>query len=188
MRLERHKNFLSKAECEALNNWVDFAIADGQMKIGIDLSRPEPPRRYTSRFSPDTVEYPELVLEIAQRVRAACGVAERPIIHDHGRHGVVVSCTLPGGDIHLHQDPHSPDGLFALRCNILTRAADVGGNLMLGGEEVVLDVGELHCYLASAVQHRVTQVQGNTSRVLWMFGAYVPSIDWESGRIKVVWG
>jgi hypothetical protein len=28
------------------------------------------------------------------------------------------------------------------------------------------------------------RVEGDTSRVLWMFGAYVPKEDWELGKIK----
>jgi hypothetical protein len=67
----------------------------------------------------------------------------------------------------------------------MTRAADAGAELYVGGQLVDIEVGELHCYLASEFEHKVTEVQGNTSRVLWMFGAAVPAGDWESGKIQV---
>jgi hypothetical protein len=67
----------------------------------------------------------------------------------------------------------------------MTRKVDAGGVLYLEGQPVDIEVGELHCYLASDFSHQVTEVKGETPRVLWMFGAYVPSQDWESGAIKV---
>jgi hypothetical protein len=66
----------------------------------------------------------------------------------------------------------------------MSQAADDGAELFVGGEKVDIKVGDLHCYLASDYEHYVTEVKGNTSRVLWMFGAYVPKEDWENGDIK----
>lgn len=43
----------------------------------------------------------------------------------------------------------------------------------------------VHCYLASDFEHYVTEVQGETNRILWMFGAAVPKEDWENGTIKM---
>jgi hypothetical protein len=57
-----------------------------------------------------------------------------------------------------------------LRCNVLTRKADNGGELYVGGNKIDINVGDLHCYLPSTVEHYVTEVKGKTSRVLWMFG------------------
>jgi hypothetical protein len=135
---------------------------------------------YANRY-----EYPEIVHRISNRVREFCGVSGHGLIKGHGRDGIVVSCTFPGGDIYSHQDPRSADGLATLRCNILTRAAASGGVLHLEGEAKPLEVGELHCYLASEHEHYVSEVAGDTSRVLWMFGAHVPKEAWDSGLIKV---
>jgi hypothetical protein len=52
----------------------------------------------------------------------------------------------------------------------MTRAADDGGKLYVGGKEIDIKVGDLHCYLPSTIEHYVTEVKGETSRVLWMFG------------------
>ena len=186
MRLERHKNFLSLEECAELNAWVDEGVQNKWLDAGITTGGApyEKEKRVTSRFYADRFDYPNLVLEISNRIRYFCGVESYGLIEGHGKNGVVVSCIFDGGNVHLHQDPIN-NGLSALRCNVMTRKPDAGGVLHLNGQDVDVEVGELHCYLASNFPHKVTEVKGETSRVLWMFGAYVPSNDWESGVIKV---
>jgi hypothetical protein len=184
MRLERHKSFLSLNECAALNAWVDEAVKNKWLDKGVDPHSQENNVRVTSRFYGDRFVYPQLVLDVSERIRKFCGVADKSIIERHGRDGIVVSCTFTGGDVYPHRDPRSMIGLSALRCNVLTRAADSGGVLHLENQPIPLEVGELHCYLASEHVHYVSKVEGNTSRVLWMFGAYVLPYDWDLGKIK----
>ena len=185
MRLERHKNFLAPEECSVLNTWVDEGVEKKWLDCGISGGYLQYNRRVTSRLYGDRFEYPQIVLDISNRIREYCGVSTYGLIEGHGRDGVVVSCTFDGGDVYLHRDPKSEAGLSALRCNVMTRKADAGGVLYLEGQPVDIEVGELHCYLASNFSHQVAEVKGETPRVLWMFGAYVPSQDWESGAIKV---
>jgi hypothetical protein len=187
MRLERHKNFLSPEECSVLNAWVDEGVEKKWLDVGISRGFRKYTKRVTSRLYGDRFEYPQIVLDLSDRIRAFCGVDSYGLIHGHGRDGVVVSCTFEGGDVYLHRDPRNSEdlNLATLRCNVLTRNADDGGVLYLDGKRVDVSVGELHCYLASEVPHYVTTVKGKTSRVLWMFGAHVPVEDWDGGTIKV---
>jgi hypothetical protein len=67
----------------------------------------------------------------------------------------------------------------------MTQDADAGGNLYIGGEKTDVSVGDLHCYLVSEHEHWVESVQGNTPRIMWMFGAHVPAEDWDSGKIII---
>lgn len=184
MRIERVKNFISTEECDALNSWVEEGVKNRWLDVGNNRGHLGYTSRLTSRFYGDRFVYPQNVLDLSERIRHFCGVASYPLINGHGRDGIVVSCTYTGGDVYPHYDPAGPN-MAALRCNILTRAADSGGELHIAGERVDVDVGELHCYLASEHEHYVSLVQGDTARVLWMFGAYVPTDDWNSGRIKV---
>ena len=184
MRFERVKNFLSVEECSALNAWVDLAVQNKWLDQGVGALSGGAPKRVTSRFYGNRFTYPPLVLDISRRIREWCGVSTYGLIEGHGRDGVVVSCTFPGGDVYEHRDPTPDASLAALRCNVLTRAADAGGALYLEGQDMAVVVGELHCYLASAHLHRVGQVEGENPRVLWMFGAYVPASEWNSGTIK----
>jgi hypothetical protein len=187
MRLERHKNFLLKEECLLLNQWVDEGIEKKWLDVGFNnyTKVVDTTKRVTNRLYADRFKYSQTALDISNRIRKFCGIDSYGLIEGHGRDGVVVSCTFPGGDVYEHQDPKSESGLSALRCNVMTRDSDAGGKLYVGGEHIDIEVGELHCYLASDFKHSVTEVEGETSRVLWMFGAYVPKEDWESGKIKI---
>lgn len=185
MRLEHHKNFLTLEECSMLNAWVDEGVEKKWLDVGISKGQSNYTKRFTSRLYGDRFEYPQIVLDISNRIRKFCGVDSYGLIGDHGRDGVVVSCTFDGGDVYAHRDPCSKEGLAALRCNVMTRKADVGGQLYVNGQCINIEVGDLHCYLASNYEHYVTTVEGGTNRVLWMFGAYVPQEDWDNGVIKV---
>jgi hypothetical protein len=184
LRIERRKNFFSQDECEALNAWVDEGVKKKWLDNGISYGSCNYVSRVTSRLYADRYEYPQLVRDLSDRVRRFCGVDSYPLIEGHGRDGVVVSCTFPGGDVYPHIDPPSQSGVAALRCNVMTRAADAGCILHIAGQVVDIEVGELHCYLVSEHEHFATQVEGATSRVMWMFGAHVPADEWNSGKIK----
>jgi|688.fasta_scaffold535940_2 hypothetical protein len=185
LRIERTKNFFSRSECEALNAWVDEGVKNKWLDKGISPGWSlNYPYRVTSRMYADRYEYPQLVRDLSFRIRKFCGIDDYPLIEGHGRDGVVVSCTFPGGNVYAHMDPTSPSGMATLRCNVMTRAADVGCILHIAGQAVDIEVGELHCYLASEHEHFATQVEGATSRVMWMFGAHAPADDWNSGKIK----
>jgi hypothetical protein len=185
MRIERFKNFLSQEECNLLNQWVDEGVRNKWLDVGMSRGDFGYTKRVTNRLYADRFEYPQIVLDISNRIRKFCGVESYDIIRNHGRDGIVVSCTFLGGDVYEHKDPPASHFGSALRCNVMTRDSDAGGKLYVGGEYIDIEVGELHCYLASDFKHYVTEVEGNTSRVLWMFGACVPKKDWESGKIKV---
>lgn len=187
MRIERHKNFLSPAECSALNAWVLRAIEFGWMNEATDKTGARHNKRLTTRLYGDRFEYPKFVLDVSDRVRRFCGVADMPLIKQgHGRDGVVVSCTFPTGDVYPHIDrPKLSEEHAILRCNIVTQAPEGGAELFIGDQSFVPEQGELHCYLPSEYEHYVTEVLGNTPRILWMFGAHVLTEEWNSGKIKL---
>ena len=185
MRLERHKNFLTLEECSALNAWVDKGVKNKWLDFGMSEGIFGYTKRVTTRRYGNRFEYPQIVLDISSRIRKFCGVDSYSLIEGHGRDGVVVSCTFPAGDVYKHKDPKIENGLSAFRCNVMTRKADTGGQLYVDNQHIDIEVGELHCYLASDYEHYVTTVEGETNRVLWMFGAYVPQEDWDNGVIKV---
>ena len=185
MRIERRKNFITPEECAALNAWADEGVKNKWLDLGISHKNASYADRVTSRLYPERFEYPQFVRDLSNRVREFCGISAYGLIEGHGRDGIVVSCTFPGGDVYEHRDPVGAGRLATLRCNIMTRAADAGCVLHIGGKAVDVEVGELHCYLVSEHLHFATPVEGNTSRIMWMFGAHVPAQDWDSGLIKL---
>lgn len=184
MRVEIVRDFLTSSECAMLNQWATLGVAKKWLSTGI-TSGGFTDLRLTSRLYGNLFETPEEILEISQRVRNFCGVNDYPLIHGHGRDGVVVSYTKPGGDVYRHRDPTSVDGVPTLRCNVMTQGADSGGALYIGGEKIDIGVGDLHCYLVSEHEHWVEPVEGVTPRIMWMFGAHVPADEWNSGKIVV---
>ena len=183
MRIERRKNFITPEECAALNTWTDEGVKNKWLDLGISRKNFSYTGRVTSRLYPERYEYPQFALNLSNRIRNFCNISDYGLIEDQGRDGIVVTCTFPGGDVYKHRDPPGEGGLATLRCNIMTRAADAGCVLHVGNEVIDIEVGELHCYLVSEHWHFATPVKGNTSRILWMFGAHVPAQDWDGGLI-----
>ena len=187
MRIEVVKNFLSRADIAELNAWVEEGVEKKWLDIGLTTrGQPTTPdTRVTSRLYGDRFNYPEVALRVANKIREYCGISNAPLIEGHGKNGIVVSCTFPDGDVYAHRDPRVREDLAVLRCNVMTQGADAGGVLYVGGQPVPIEVGDLHCYLVSEHEHYVTTVEGNTPRVLWMFGGCVLAEDWDTGRIKI---
>jgi hypothetical protein len=164
-------NFLSTDECNQLNDWVDLGVKNKWLDNGISQGSVwQYKNRLTTRNYGDRFEYSDVVYAVFERIteRLQLNNLSKSIV-GAGKDGVVVSCTFPNGDVYPHVDPKEGE-LEVLRCNIMTRKADTGGNLYVGGNKIDINVGDLHCYLPSTIEHYVTEVKGQTSRVLWMFG------------------
>lgn len=184
MRIDVIPKFATEAEIQALNDWANLGVSNKWLDTGI-CNRNLTSLRVTSRLYAGRYQYPQAVLDVSKRIRDFLGLNEYPLITGHGRNGIVVSYTYPGGDVYKHKDPKSSEGLATLRCNILTQKSDVGGILYVDGQQIDINVGDLHCYLVSEHEHWATKVEGNTPRIMWMFGAHVPAEDWNSGKIKL---
>jgi hypothetical protein len=165
------KEFIDKKTCCQLNDWVDLGVENKWLDKGIDRgSNWNYTKRVTTRKYADRFDYPQVVYDVFSKITNTLQIADlQKSVVGGGKNGVVVSCTYPGGDTYAHIDPKEGN-LEVLRCNILTRKADIGGELFIGGKQININVGDLHCYLPSTVEHYVTTVEGETARVLWMFG------------------
>jgi hypothetical protein len=171
------KNFLSDNECNKLNEWVNLGIQNKWLDKGTNRGSDWAyEKRLTTRLYAKRFDYSLDVYDIQNKISNFLNIIDLPkSTIGGGKNGIVVSCTYDGGDVYEHIDPKKGN-LEVLRCNIMTRAADNGGGLYVGGNKIDIKVGDLHCYLPSTVKHYVTEVKGKTSRVLWMFG-YQCSIE-----------
>lgn len=185
MRIEIYPNFATQEEIKALNEWVELGVKNKWLDIGVTKNSIKTNNRLTSRFYGGRFVYPQVVHNLSERIRKFVGLESYPLILGHGRDGIVVSYTMNGGDVYKHKDPKSLNGLATLRCNILTQSSEKGGQLYVDGQAINFNVGDLHCYLVSEHEHWVTPAEGDTPRIMWMFGAHVPAEDWNSGKIKV---
>lgn len=174
-------DFITPQECDVLNCWTENAVKQHWLDCGVTAGGIKYSSRFTTRMYADRFDqYDPLAYKIRDRISQALNIQHLPIsISGGGKHGVVVSYTLPGGDVYLHSDPKEGK-LEVLRCNIITQTAESGAQLTVANKQYDLNGGDLHCYLASKYSHQVSQVQGNNPRILWMFGFQVSSSDWEN--------
>jgi hypothetical protein len=165
------KNFVSLEDCAQMNAWVNLGVENKWLDAATNQSPNWSYRgRLTTRRYGDRFDYPDIVYEVFNRITRVLGLHDLPkSVFGGGKNGVIVSCTLPGGNLYTHKDPMEGD-LHVLRCNVMTQAADDGAELFIGGKKIDIGVGDLHCYLPSDVEHYVTQAGGSTPRIMWMFG------------------
>ena len=178
-------NFLSPEEIQALKDWTNQAVVDGQFVDGItgDWDKKEFSRtnkRLTNRMS-QNINYPELVKTLQDRIRQTVPLTvEAPVIEGHGKDGVVVSVTYNDGDVYKHKDPSVGEGVVGLRCNILASKAQNGGTIHVEDKTYDLNEGDMMCYLVTELYHSVEVCNGDNPRTLFMFGFVVDKDSWNN--------
>ena len=177
MRIDVIKNFVTSEECKLLNEWTHEGVKQKWLDAGFSNGTLTN-KRLTSRMYGHRFTYPEVAYRVLDRIRTHYGFEKLETPTQQGRDGIVVSYTNPTGDVYPHKDPRVK-GMATLRCNVVTQAADSGGLLFVDDEFVDVEPGDLHCYLASEHEHRVTEVEGTNPRILWMFGLCIPTNEWE---------
>lgn len=178
------RNFASPEEVQALKDWANQAVVDGQFVDGItgewgnkEYSRTN--KRLTNRMSVN-INYPELVRTLQDRIRQTVPLtAEAPVIEGHGKDGVVVSVTYNDGDVYKHKDPGVGEDVVGLRCNILASKAESGGIVHVEDKTYNLNEGDMMCYLVTELHHSVEVCHGENPRTLFMFGFVVNKEAWE---------
>jgi hypothetical protein len=180
-------NYLENDKCELLNAWMRGNIAKGNIKIGItgdgySTKRWPAPLRYTTRFS-EEYKYPQLVRDIHKQIETEFNLTKwAEPKHTHGKDGVVVSATMPDGDVYEPTDGvDGQEPKHTLRCNIITSETK-GGLIWVNGESYQLKKGDMMQYLVSKYRHSVDKVIGQDGdlRIMWMFGWYVDADEWEA--------
>jgi hypothetical protein len=178
-------NFITAEEIQALKDWANQAVVDGQFVDGItgDWDKKEFERtkkRLTNRMS-QNINYPELVKTLQDRIRQAVPLtANAPVIENHGKDGVVVSVTYNDGDVYKHKDPSVGEGVVGLRCNILASKAQSGGTVHVEDKTYDLNEGDMMCYLVTELYHSVDVCHGDNPRTLFMFGFVVDKDSWNN--------
>jgi hypothetical protein len=172
--------FITTEECEILNLWTEHALHNNMLGKGINAyGKAGADNRYSSRAHPDRFDsYPDVAYSIYDRILKYLDLhGLEKSVNNGGKDSIIVNCTLPGGDVFKHIDFMEPNGNHLLRCNILTQPADMGGELFVNDNKISIEVGDLHCYLVTKYQHTATEVQGDSNRILWMFGYQISESD-----------
>jgi len=167
----RKKQFLTQAQCGELNAWVEEAVERKWLDFGVSRGSGWCYKdRLTTRGYGHRFTYPQIVHDVFRQITDTFGLHDlSKSVVGGGKNGIVVSCTFSEGDVYEHIDPME-GSKHVLRCNVMTQKADGEAKLYIDNEHIDVEVGELHCYLPSTVPHYVTKVEGQTPRILWMFG------------------
>lgn len=178
------RNFIDESVCKSLNAWVNEGVEKKWLDVGISRgSGWEYKDRLTTRNYGQRFDYPDAVYKVFEKITDTLNLQGVPkSVIGGGKNGIVVSCTFPDGDVYPHQDPMESE-FHVLRCNVMTQAADDGAQLFIGGKQIDIGVGDLHCYLPSDMEHYVTPVKGATPRIMWMFGYQITKEQFNTRKI-----
>ena len=140
MRILLVPNFISLKTCAALNAWVDEGVEKKWLDKGISRGAEwQYDKRVTTRKYGDRFEYPAVVYEVFDQISAKLGLQDVPkSTVGAGKDGCGCKLHFPGGDVYPHKDPMEGPNLHVLRCNIMTRDSDAGGDLYIGGKKMTL--------------------------------------------------
>lgn len=78
---------------------------------------------------------------------------------------------LAGAYTHIHKD-QAPEGYVHTRCNVVLKKPEHGGDPIIDGEVIPVEVGDLWLVLASLEHHGSTPIN-KPSRVIKSFGGLV---------------
>jgi len=173
------RKFVSTEDCIKLSSWIDIGIQNEWVSFGcnIETGLKNYKGRLTTRGFDDRFTFPSLVHEISNRITDSLKLSNFAKSNNGNKFGIIGTSTQTGGNVITHTDPKENNGsVHVLRCNIVTQVSESGGELVIDGKKIPLQIGDLHCYLVTLLPHSVTQVKGKTSRILWMFG-YQVSIE-----------
>lgn len=89
---------------------------------------------------------------------------------------------LDGAHTHQHKD-YAPEGYAHVRANWMLKKPEFGGNPIIDGEELQVNVGDLWLVIASMESHASTPISGG-ERLIYSFGALVP-IDHVKSKLLI---
>lgn len=167
-KVKVYKDVLTEEEIKYLNNVAMLYFKSGVLQMNGYIGR------YSTRLVGADFKFPNRVYAISKKIRDTANVSKFNPEPLRGANGINVSVTITEGGVEEHKDPRCDIKKVIYNCNVITQKSDVGGDLVVEGEVIELEVGDIHCYAVSEVKHLVTASKGATPRVLWMFSTHIP--------------
>ena len=163
------KNFLSKEECQLLNEWTLTNKEMEYFKKGKGADN-----RKTTRYSNSiNFSYPKVITDKFEQFRKEFNVVNLNLIQQ-GKDGIINALSYDGSELELHTDP-AYDEYQSFHITIQTSKADVGGDLIANGIVYNVEEGDAICFFASAVKHATNITKGNKPRIVWILGLQYPT-------------
>ena len=164
-------NFITEEERDELNKWCLDNYQNS--KLFQDSDNGPKNTRLTTRYTHrDDLMFPDVSYKIRNRIINHLEIKDSllPGFAD----GIVCGIGFNSGDIYKHTDPVWYPNTITLHCNIISQKPKSGGITIIDDVEYETNETDLLCYPVSELPHSVSIIQGDTERILWVFGFCVP--------------
>ena len=172
------KNFITNEEIKVLNQWTldnykePYFINPGMNKDNVQT-------RFTTRhayarseeYQDYKVKYPKEIYDIQKRLIDYLNVKNNSIAPwPSFTDGVVTTIAFPPGSCCKHIDPVYYENTYTLHCNFVTQNPENGGITYVENVPYLFGEKDMVMYITSHLEHEVTEISGNTPRILWVYG------------------
>jgi hypothetical protein len=170
------RNFITEVERDELNKWCLDNYKNP--KLFRDANMGKKNTRLTTRYShKNDLIFPDISYKIRNRIITRLEITNS-LVPDF-KDGIVCGIGFNSGDIYKHTDPIWYPDTFTLHCNIISQKPKSGGITIIDEIEYETNETDLLCYPVSELPHSVNEIQGDTERILWVFGFSIPLIKYE---------
>ena len=171
------EDFITEDERLEYVDWFDNSFMTNQnLFIGVENHNGPKLARYTSRLTKEGAVYPDVAYRVKQRIidhySPLVGIED---VDDNGytKDSMIAVAHLPGSDTYKHIDPDN-----RITFNIIIQSPECGGRLSVLGIPRITPERALHAYPAGRYHHKVSRVEGNRRRYLWIYRFMVDHKEW----------
>jgi hypothetical protein len=168
MKVKIVKNFIPKSQLKELNDWT---LNNYKSSFFTDANMGRPNTRLTTRYfsKENNFNYPELVYCIKNKIIDYFDIKNEYISPPVGKDSIVNGIGFDGGDIFERTDPIWFSNTYTIHCNILSQKSLKGGVTIIENKNYDINEGDLLIYNVSHLNHKVTLIEGEIPRILWVF-------------------
>jgi hypothetical protein len=179
------KNFITEGEVKVLNQWTLDNYKEPYF-MDPKMNRDNEQTRFTTRhaygrsgeYRDYKVQYPKEVYDIQKRLITYLKVKENTIAPwPSFTDGVVTTIAFPPGSCCKHTDPVYFQNTYTLHCNFVTQNPKNGGITYVEDIPYQFDEKDMVMYITSHLEHEVTEISGDTPRILWVYGFCINPIE-----------
>ena len=169
MNIKIVKNFVNEEEFKELNLWT---LNNYNSVYFTDANMGVPSTRLTTRYAGEKTDfnYPKGVYDIKNKIIKCLNLDNKYLSPPIGKDSIVNGIGFDGGDIFEHTDPIWFPNTYTIHCNIISQKSIKGGVTIIENREYDINEGDLLIYNVSHLKHKVTLIEGERQRILWVFG------------------
>lgn len=179
------KNFINDEEVKILSDWT---LSHYKKPYFVDprMNNDEVQTRFTTRhaygrnkeYQNFKVDYPKEVFDIQNRLLEYLNLSKDSIIpFPSFTNGIVTTIAFPPGSCCKHTDPIYYPNTYTLHCNFCTQNPENGGTTLIEEKEYSFEYKDMIMYITSHLEHEVTEISGNTPRILWVYGFSISLLE-----------